>query len=257
MKATILGSGTSHGIPMIGCRCAVCTSRDPRNKRRRASILIQAAGRNLLVDTTPELRLQAIDAGLDHVDAVLFTHQHADHICGFDDLRRFCTLQRAGLPCYANAATIERLRRVFDYALTPAERNFFDVPVVTFNVIEGPFELFGLRITPIPVVHGRWPCNGYRLGDFAYCTDVRQIPPASLEVLRGLDTLVLGALRHAPHVTHFTIAQALEMVAELRPRRTFFTHLAHDLDHEATSATLPPGVALAYDGLVLELPDPA
>ena len=252
MKITILGSGTSHGVPMIGCRCPVCTSASAKNRRTRAAALLEFAGHNVLVDTTPDLRQQALAAGLDRLDAVLFTHQHADHICGFDDLRRFSALQRALIPCYGNAATIERLMRVFDYALQSAASNFFDIPVVTFNVVNGPFELFGHRVTPVPLVHGRWPCFGYRLGDFAYCTDVREIPPASLELLLGLDALVLGALRRRPHPTHFTVEQALEVVETLKPRRTYLTHIAHDLEHEATSAALPAGVWLAYDGLIIE-----
>jgi len=253
MKVTILGSGTSHGVPMIGCRCAVCTSTNPRNRRTRASALLEFDGRNVLIDTSIDLRFQALAAGLDRVDSILFTHQHADHICGFDDVRRFCSLQRTCIPCYGNAATVKHVQRVFDYALTSAEKDFFDVPVASFTAIDGPVELFGRRVTPVPLVHGRWPCFGYRLGDFAYCTDVKEIPPASLELLRGLDTLVLGALRHRPHPTHFTVEQALAVVAELKPRRALLTHIAHDLEHEATNAALPEGMELAYDGLEFEV----
>lgn len=252
MKVTILGSGTSHGVPMIGCHCAVCTGKNPKNRRNRAAALLQFDGRNILIDTTPELRHQALAAGLERVDAVLFTHQHADHVCGFDDLRRFCNLQKSLIPCYGNAATMARLQYMFDYASTDPKSAFFDIPVVSFNVVEEPFELFGRRVTPVAVEHGRWGCTGYRLGGFAYCTDVRTIPPASLELLRGVETLVLGALRHRPHPTHMTIEQALGVVAALRPRRTYLTHLAHDLDHETTNAALPAGVELAYDGLTFE-----
>lgn len=256
MKVTLLGSGTSHGVPMIGCRCPVCTSDNPRNRRHRASCLVQFAQRNILIDTTPEMRLQSIRAGLDRVDAVLFTHHHADHICGFDDLRRFCSLQKAGIPCYGDAETVSRLAEMFPYVRHSVDEGFFEIPVVTFHAVDGPFDLFGRTVTPVPLVHGACPCLGYRFGDFAYCTDVREITPASMELLAGLDTLVLGALRHRPHVTHFTVAQALEAVAALRPRRTILTHIAHDLEHEATGAALPRGVELAWDGLTLELPDP-
>jgi len=256
VKITILGSGTSHGVPMIGCRCPVCTSDNPKNRRRRASALVTIDNHNVLIDTSVELRLQAVDAGLDHVDAVLMTHQHADHISGFDDLRRFCSLQQAAIPCYGNAETIARLRHVYDYAIASAEQNFFEIPVVEFITVDRPFDLLGHTVTPVPLVHGRWPCNGYRLGDLAYCTDVRKIPPASMDLLRGLDVLVLGALRHRPHVTHFTVEQALEVVADLKPQRTFLTHLGHDLDYDATNAALPSGVRLAWDGLTLDLPDP-
>ena len=234
---------------MIGCRCAVCTSGQPRNQRDRAAALLEYDGHNVLIDTTPELRHQALAAGLTKVDAVLFTHAHADHVCGFDDLRRFCDLRKGLIPCYGNATAMARLKYMFDYACTDPKTNFFDIPVVSFNAVEGPFELFGRRVTPVAVEHGRWGCTGYRIGGFAYCTDVQAIPPESLELLRGVETLVLGALRHRPHPTHMTVEQALEVVAALGPRRTFLTHLAHELEHEATNAALPAGVELAYDGL--------
>lgn len=256
MKLTILGSGTSHGVPMIGCRCPVCTSENPKNHRYRASALVSFAGRNVLIDTTPELRLQAVRAGLDRLDAVLVTHQHADHVSGFDDLRRFCDLQQAAVPCYANAATIQRLREMFSYVLESADKGFFEIPVVEMHAVDGPFDLFGHTVTPVPLVHSKWACFGYRIGDFAYCTDVNRIPPESMALLRGLDTLVLGALRHRPHVAHFTVAEALAAIAELRPRRALLTHLCHDLEHEALAAELPPGVAPAFDGLMLDLPEP-
>jgi phosphoribosyl 1,2-cyclic phosphate phosphodiesterase len=257
VKITILGSGTSHGVPMIGCHCPVCTSDNPRNRRHRTAALLSFAGRNVLIDTTFELRLQALRAGLDRVDAVLYTHQHADHVCGFDDLRRFCNLQKGLIPCYGNAETMARLRQMFDYASNDPQATFFEIPVVSFNPVSGPFELFGQMVTPVPMLHGRWGCLGYRVGDFAYCTDVREIPAASMELLRGLDTLVLGALRHRPHPTHMTVDQALGVVAALGPRQTYLTHIAHDLDHDATNAALPPNVQLAYDGLILDLSDPA
>lgn len=255
MKVTILGSGTSHGVPMIGCACPVCTSTDSRNHRHRASALVELDGRNILIDTAIELRLQAVAQGIERIDAVLFTHEHADHIHGFDDLRRFCSLQRQCIPCYGNRTTVARLRRVFDYVLSSAEQGFYGIPVVDFRMIDGPFELFGHCVTPVPLVHGQWPCFGYRFGRFAYCTDVRAVPEPSKRLLEGLDTLVLGALRHRPHATHFTVAEALELVAELRPRQTFLTHLSHDLDYETTERELPDGVHLAYDGLVLDVPE--
>jgi phosphoribosyl 1,2-cyclic phosphate phosphodiesterase len=248
---TILGSGTSHGIPMIGCRCPVCTSDDPRNRRHRASVLVQFAGRNVLVDTTPELRLQAVRAGLDRVDAVLMTHQHSDHVAGFDDLRRFGSLQKSPLEVYAHADTVRRLREMFPYVAEQAIPEHYEIPAVHYHTVTGPFDLFGLTVTPVPLIHGRWSCYGYRFGRLAYCTDVRDVPPESRDLLRGLDTLVLGALRHRPHATHFTVAEALEVVADVKPRRTYLTHIAHDLDHAATNAALPPGVELAWDGLVV------
>lgn len=256
LKLTILGSGTSHGVPMIGCRCPVCTSDDPRNRRYRASALLQFAGRNVLIDTTPELRLQALRAGLDRVDAVLMTHQHADHVAGFDDLRRFGSLQKSSIDVFAHAETIQRLREMFPYVAEEDVPEHFEIPAVRYRPVTGPFDLFGTTVTPVPLTHGRWSCYGYRLGNLAYCTDVRDVPPASRELLRGLDTLILGALRHRPHATHFTVAEALEVIADLRPRRTWLTHIAHDLDHAATNAALPPGVELAWDGLALDVAEP-
>lgn len=255
MKITILGSGTSHGIPMIGCRCSVCTSDNPRNHRRRASCLVRSGGRNLLIDTVYELRLQCLDAGIDHLDAVLYTHEHADHVCGFDDVRRFCELRDAALPVFASPDCIARLRAMFPYATEPGGMAV-GLPVVSFNVVEAPFQAAGVPVTPVPLFHGRWACYGYRIGDLAYCTDVKEIPPPSMEMLRGLDVLVLGALRHREHVTHMTVAQALDVISELKPRRAFLTHIAHDLEHEATNAALPEGVELAYDGLVIETDEP-
>lgn len=250
---TILGSGTSHGIPMIGCHCPVCTSDEAKNHRYRASALIQFGGRNVLIDTTPELRLQAVRAGLDRVDAVLMTHQHADHVAGFDDLRRFGSLQKSPIDVYANDQTVQRLREMFSYVAEQDAPEHFEIPAIRYRTVTGPFELFGEAVTPVPLVHGHWSCNGYRIGDLAYCTDVRGVPPQSRDLLRGLDTLILGALRHRPHATHFTVAEALEVVADLKPRRTWLTHLAHDLDHTATNAALPQGVELAWDGLVVEV----
>jgi phosphoribosyl 1,2-cyclic phosphate phosphodiesterase len=256
VKITLLGSGTSHGIPMIGCRCPVCTSDNPRNQRHRASCLVQFAGRNVLIDTTPEMRLQSIRAGLDRLDAVLMTHQHADHVVGFDDLRRFCSLQQECIPVYAGADTIDHLKAMFPYTIDSADHQVFEIPVIAFHTIDAPFDLFGATVTPVPLVHGRWQCFGYRFGSLAYCTDVRRVPPESMDLLRDLDVLVLGALRHRPHATHFTIEQALEVVTELKPRQTYLTHIAHDLEHDETNAALPDGVALAYDGLEIDLPEP-
>lgn len=234
---------------MIGCRCPVCTSGDPKNSRTRASILVSYDNRNILIDTTFDLRMQAVAAGLDRVDAVLFTHHHADHVCGFDELRRFCCLQMQRIPCYGNRGTMEHLHRMFPYVQTDDSPITFEIPVVSFNPVSGPFDLFGREVIPVPVRHGRWDCLGYRFGRFAYVTDVNEIPPSSMNLLTGLDVLVLGALRHRPHPTHFTVAESLEIVNRLRPRRTYFTHICHDLDHEPTNATLPDGVELAYDGL--------
>jgi phosphoribosyl 1,2-cyclic phosphate phosphodiesterase len=255
VEITILGSGTSHGIPMIGCRCPVCTSVEPKNQRTRASILVVREGRQILIDTTFDLRIQAVAAGLDRVDAVLFTHHHADHVCGFDELRRFCTLQKQRIPCYGNQQTMEHLQTMFPYVQTGDSPTTFEIPAVSFNVVSDAFALFGCEVVPVPVRHGRWECLGYRFGRFAYVTDVNGIPESSLALLEGLDVLVLGALRHRPHPTHFTVAESLEMVRRLRPRRTYFTNICHDLDHMATNAALPEGVEMGYDGLRLTVGD--
>ena len=253
MRVTLMGTGTSSGVPRLACDCPVCVSPDPKNKRLRCSILVEGSEGNILVDTTPDLRAQALRQGLRQVDAILFTHAHVDHLYGLDDLRSYCYGRQAPIPCYGDEVTLGRIRHVFDYAFRPAYKNMTEsVPQLSLHPITGPFEVCGCRVEPLTVFHGQLPVQAFRLGDFAYVTDCNSIPPASLGRLRGLEVLVLDALRHKEHPTHFNVVQALEVVAELRPRRTFFTHIAHDLDHQATNAALPPGVELAYDGLSLE-----
>ena len=252
MRITFLGSGTSHGVPMIGCACAVCRSTDPRDKRTRPSILIDLDGFRLLVDTSTDLREQALREGIDRVDAVFYTHAHADHIFGFDDLRRFNHLTRKPLNAYGDAATLAAIRRTFAYAYDPGAPKGGGVPHVDLHEVDGPFTLGGHVITPVRVMHGTTPVNGVRVGKFAYVTDCNQIPEASRPLLEGLDVLVIDALRRTTHPTHFSVDGALAAVAALAPGQAFFTHMAHDLPHAETCAALPPGVSLAYDGLVLE-----
>jgi phosphoribosyl 1,2-cyclic phosphate phosphodiesterase len=253
MRILFLGTGTSHGVPAIQCRCAVCTSPDPRNLRARCAVIVSEGGRTVLVDTPPELRQQSIRFHLERVDAVLFTHSHADHIFGLDDIRRFNDLQGGEMPCYGSRETLADLERAFRYVFVETQAGG-GKPRLTLHAVEaGPFVAAGINVEAIPILHGRLPVFAFRFGAFAYVTDVSEIPPASRERLRGLDTLVLGALRHRPHPTHFSVTQALEAVAELQPRRAFFTHIAHDLEHRETDSALPPGVRLAYDGLLLEL----
>jgi phosphoribosyl 1,2-cyclic phosphate phosphodiesterase len=250
-RVTFLGTGTSHGVPMIGCRCATCTSDDPRDQRLRPSILIEVTGGPaLLVDTAPDLRTQALRYDVRRVDAVLFTHPHADHLLGLDEIRRYNHLQRATIPCYGNAETLVEVRRVFAYAFEPRQQGG-GVPRLDLVPVGGPFEVAGTRVEPVPVLHGHLPIHGYRVGSFAYVTDCSAIPDASWPLLDGLDLLVIGALRYVPHPTHFTVAQALEVVARVRPARALLTHIAHDLRHTEASAALPDGVELAYDGLVV------
>lgn len=250
-RATFLGTGTSHGVPMIGCRCATCTSDDPRDQRLRPSILVEiTGGPALLVDTAPDLRTQALRYDVARVDAVLFTHPHADHLLGLDEIRRYNHLQRATIPCYASPETLAEVRRVFTYAFEPRQLGG-GVPRLELVPIAGPFTVAGTRVDPVPVLHGLLPIHGFRVGAFAYVTDCSAIPDATWPLLEGLDLLVIGALRHAPHPTHFTVAQALDVIARARPARALLTHIAHDLRHAETSAGLPGGVELAYDGLVV------
>jgi phosphoribosyl 1,2-cyclic phosphate phosphodiesterase len=252
-RVTFLGTGTSHGVPMIGCRCSTCTSTDPRDQRLRPSILIQLAdGGSLLVDTAPDLRAQALRFDIRRVDAVLFTHPHADHLLGLDEIRRFNTLQGGAIPCYGDPDTITEVRRVFAYAFEPRQQGG-GVPRLNLFPVTEPFWIGGTPVTPIPVMHGRLPIYGYRVGAFAYLTDCSAIPEQSWRLLDGVRTLVIDALRHAPHPTHFTVEQALDVVSELQPERAYFTHIAHDLAHAETSGRLPPGVELAYDGLIVDI----
>jgi phosphoribosyl 1,2-cyclic phosphate phosphodiesterase len=251
LKLTFLGTGTSMGIPTLGCECRVCRSDDPRDQRTRPSLLVEYAGRAVLIDTAPDLRLQALRCGLKRVDAVLYTHAHADHILGLDDLRPF-NLKQGRVPLYANAATAAIIRQAFPWIFGQATPDSTR-PEVDLREINGPVDLFGLRFTPVPVEHGQMEVLGFRFGPAAYVTDFSRIPPASLEELRGADVVALDALRDRPHPNHSTIEQSLELVRELRPRRAYFTHIAHDLAHAETNARLPQGVELAYDGLVVEL----
>ena len=258
MRITVLGSGTSHGIPMIGCRCPVCTSDDPRNRRTRTSAAIRLGHRTVLVDASPELRLQAVAAGIDALDAVLFTHAHADHIMGFDDLRRFAEISGRAVPVYATPATLARVRTAFHYAVTDDAYASFGIPVVHWRPVDGPFDLCDHRVTPVTLQHGVYPATGYRFDSpdgrsLAWCPDCGGIPPDSLDLLQGLDALFLDGLRHEPHPTHFTVRQAVDAVRRLAPRRAWLIHMTHDLDHAATEAALPDGVALAYDGMTLDL----
>ena len=247
---TVLGSGTSVGVPRIACDCPVCTSTDPRNKRLRCSILVEHDGRAVLVDTTPDLRTQALRSDIRMIDAVLFTHAHADHLHGLDDVRCYCFEREGPVPCYADEITLGRIRTVFDYAFDSPYASA--LPQLDLHLIDGDLELIGLRIKPLTVYHGKLPVLAFRIGSFAYVTDCSSIPAEAMEQLSGVDTLILDALRHKEHPTHFSVDEALAVVAQLAPNQTYFTHIAHDLDHETTNASLPDKVELAYDGLVID-----
>ena len=250
-KLTVLGSGTSMGVPTIGCDCAVCHSADPHDKRTRPSIMVEYDGRVVLVDTTPDFREQAIRAGIKKVDAVLYTHTHADHILGIDDLRPLSFHRPSKIPLYARPESAQFLRAMFRY-IFDADYKFGGIAKVELKPITGPIELFGARVEPVPVIHGDTEINGYRFGSAAYLTDFSDIPEESFAQLRDLDILFLDALRYKPHPTHSTVENSLRIVERVRPQRAYFTHICHDLPHEATNATFPPHVRLSHDGMVLE-----
>jgi len=247
MNVIILGSGTSTGVPMVGCHCRVCTSSDPLDKRTRASLLVEHAGRHILVDTSTDLRKQAIREGIPRVDAVLFTHPHADHIHGIDDLRGFHFLHQEVVPCFGDPETMAAITRKFAYIFEGHSGAGY-APLLTPQAVSGPFSLFGLEIVPIPLHHGRMRATGYRFGNVAYLTDCSQIPESSMGLLAGLEVLIIDALRYTPHPHHFNIPAALEVAGILSPGSTILTHLTHEVLH-ADESKLPPGVRFAYDGL--------
>lgn len=252
MEVIFLGTGTSMGVPMIGCNCGVCISDDPRNQRTRSSVCIRFNERNILIDTAPEMRMQALSYGIEHVDALLFTHAHADHIFGFDDIRRFNQIQRELIPVYGTKPTIDVLRQIFHYAFDPQTPNWH-LPQVRSHYIGGPFQLFDQQVVPLTVMHGELPVTAYRFGNFAYATDCNAIPPESMDGLRDLDVLVLDALRYDPHPSHFSLDEALAVIEILKPKRAYLTHLSHSIDHTTAENQLPDHVQLAYDGLRLQI----
>ena len=235
---------------MIGCQCSTCRSDDPRDTRLRPSIFIEADdATSVLVDAGPDLRMQALTHRIHRVDAIVFTHGHADHILGLDDVRRYNHLMRQPMKLYGDAKTLDEIRRMFGYVFDPATPRGGGIPQLDLIPIDGPFRIGGLEMIPVPIWHGARPILGYRFGSFAYLTDCSGIPDTSWPLLEGLDVLVLDALRERTHTTHFSLDEAVEASHRIGARRTFFTHMCHDLPHAATCARLPPGMALAHDGL--------
>ena len=252
---TVLGSGTSGGVPSLGCGCAVCTSTDPRDQRLRPSLLVSVGPHRVVIDTPPDFRTQALRAGLRTLDAVFYTHGHADHILGMDDLRPLTFKNTGDLPLYADEPTAEVIRRVFDYTFRTVDR-YPTSARVKLNLLptepDAYTDVFGAHFQRIPVIHGREIITGYRFGSAAYITDMSDLSPESIALLQGLDILVLDALRRDPHPSHSHLDNSVRLVELLKPNRAYFTHMSHDLDHAATEAILPPYIRLAYDGLQLD-----
>lgn len=253
MRVIILGSGTSHGVPIIGCDCPVCRSADPHDKRLRSSIFVETKGANILIDTSIDLRQQALDNNIRHLDGILFTHYHADHVNGIDDLRPFNHMQGGKkLPCYTDHMTEAAIQRKFPYVFTDEETGG-GKPKIETHLIEGPISIGPADIIPVPIMHGEMQILGFRIENMAYLTDCSYVPAESMKLLDGLDLLIVDALKKEPHSTHFCLSQAVELADALKPRRTLFTHICHQMGHKETNAELPPDKQLAYDEQVIKL----
>ena len=252
MQLTILGAGSSAGTPVIGCGCKTCASSNPRNKRTRCSSFVTLdGGEVILIDTGPDLRFQALREGLTRADAVLYTHTHADHLHGIDDLRAFCQTQRKQIPLYTYAEAVEHIKLKFGYTLREPS-DFWELPVLAITSVDAPFVLFGVKITPVPMSHGRTHIYGYRIGNCAYLTDVSAIPESSLQLLQGLDLLLIDCLRTEKHPTHINIEQSLHYVSQINAKQSVLIHMTHDLEYDTLSKMLPSNVSVGYDGLKLE-----
>lgn len=252
MLIKFLGTGTSHGIPVVGCNCKTCTSNNPKNKRMRSSILIQEKNNDILIDTSPELRLQMLANDITNIDLVLFTHAHADHIMGFDDLRVINWLKGESVPCYGNKDTMNKIRNIFDYIFDPLQVGG-GIPQVTLNTIKSEFEYNNLLITPLEVKHGKLDVLGFKIKNMAYITDCSFIPENTFKKLKNIDLLIIDALRFEEHPTHMNLKEAIEVVKKINPKKAYFTHISHEMEHKETNKKLPENMELAYDGLILKV----
>lgn len=248
MKILFLGSGTSTGVPVIGCNCNTCQSVNPKNKRTRASILVSSNNRNILIDTATDLRFQALTHKIERIDAVFFTHAHADHIHGIDELRSFNLLQGTPIPCYGSSETMNAIKDKFGYVFDNSG-NYNWTPKLLINIVEAKFELFGITILPIRIFHGDNMIFGYRLNNVAYLTDCSGIPGTSMNALQDISVLILDATRYQPHNKHYGLSEAIEVIKELKPQHAVLTHLSHSYDHDKVNSELPEGIELAYDGM--------
>ena len=254
MKVILLGTGTSQGIPVIACECPTCRSDNPKNTRTRASILINYNDRNIVVDTATDFRLQMIGNNIKHLDAVLFTHAHADHVHGLDDIRQFNKIQNAAIPCYANTETIESIKKKYDYIFEPTQEGG-GKPDITLHTVQADFQLFGRTVIPLPVKHGILDVLGYRVGKFAYITDASSVPDETIQKLTGVDILIINALRYIPHATHLSVGQAIKIINRIQPRNSYLTHIGHVLEHERLKSEMPENIHMGYDGLTIEISD--
>ena len=251
LKLTILGSGASAGTPVASCSCNVCHSTNPKNKRTRCSSIIHFPdGKNVLIDTSPDLRIQSLREKISNVDAVLFTHHHADHCHGIDDLRAFCQKHKKQIPLYGSEYVMSQIESKFAYAMVEP-KGFWETPVLKPNIVSDSFQLFGQTITPLPVYHGKFLIYGYRIGNLAYITDVSDVPDNSMKLLEGIDTLLIDCLRYKPHHTHFNFEQSLDFAKKINARQSFFIHMTHEIDFDELQKKLPEGINAGYDGLKL------
>lgn len=250
IRVVVLGSGTSQGVPIIGCKCHTCLSTNPKDKRLRASVYIETQNKKILIDTSIDFRQQLLRANITDLNAILYTHHHVDHIFGLDDLRQINQRHRKFVDVYGNAPTLDEIKQTFRYALDEKLIKYMAVPLMNFNYLENKeFDVMGVKIMPIEVMHGKIKIFGYRIGNFAYITDASFIPDSEMEKLQGLDVLILNSLRIAPHPTHFNLEQATEIALKLKAKKAYFTHITHDLNNDETNANLPENIRLAYDGL--------